>query len=299
MANKRDESANEQGKPAAQGGGGQASISDSDVQKSTEAQEQEGRQAQSPSPDQLIGQPEKSPGNDARRSAETFREAIDKGQLDPQTPGSKSLIGQYEQPGNEARTTAQGSQTTGRGRQEPQVEQMREATQGMADQQARMARNVEQQGRHAATRNAEMAKGGAEMAKGGVEMAKRGMQQAADVSRRQTDATLQMMGMSPAALTELSQASRDDMEAMVESSTRIARDFQEMGMEWMHITQESLRMSMKAANELMECRSMEDLVQTQRHLMKESMDVFLNESSRLLQLSSRLTTDAVNPFRRS
>ncbi|WP_142848762.1 phasin family protein [Telmatospirillum sp. J64-1] len=136
----------------------------------------------------------------------------------------------------------------------------------------------------------------AETAKKASEAGQRGMQQMADLGRSQSDQFRNMLAMANNGYSDMARFSRGDMEALIQSSARLAKGFQEISMEMMQFSQESMRKSLKRANELMECRSVEDMLSLQQDFMKESVDDLLQESAKLLQLSSRMTNDAVQPI---
>ncbi|HLN23777.1 MAG TPA: phasin family protein [Patescibacteria group bacterium] len=117
----------------------------------------------------------------------------------------------------------------------------------------------------------------------------------ADRGLRQAEQAQALMVQPTEIYRELAQHSQADFDAMLQTGTRVARGLQEMSLEVSQFTQQSLRLGMRLANEMMECRSVEDMMAVQRDFMKESLDSFLTESTRLLTLSSRLANDAVAP----
>lgn len=138
---------------------------------------------------------------------------------------------------------------------------------------------------------------GAQAAEETVEATARQAEKAAgDIGRQQAEQMRTVLGASTKAYQEVADYSKDDMEAMIQSGARLAKGFQEMGWEVMNFTQESLRASLRAANDLMECRSVEDIVAVQRNYLKESVDSFLSESAKLLQITSAAADEAVNPI---
>jgi len=98
------------------------------------------------------------------------------------------------------------------------------------------------------------------------------------------------------AVREFTDISHGDVDLLLQSGARLAKGMQDMGWEVMQYTQESLRMSLQAANQMMTCRTAEDWMQLQRNYLKDSVDTFLQESARLLQMSTHVTSDAVSPI---
>ena len=122
------------------------------------------------------------------------------------------------------------------------------------------------------------------------------MNEGAETAQRQSERLQSIMGASTRALQGVTDTSRGDVDAMMQSSARLARGLQEMGWEVMHFTQESIRRGLRAANDMMECRSVEDYVGVQREFMRETVEELMNESAKLLNLSSRAAFDAVDPL---
>lgn len=140
------------------------------------------------------------------------------------------------------------------------------------------------------------AEAGAEAMETGSRMAERGFAQVADLGRRQAESVRSLMGASARAYGDVGNLSRDDVDALVQSSARLAKGVQDMGWEMMQYTQQSLQMGLRVANDLMTCRSVEDMLDVQRNFVRQSVDTFLQESARLLEMSSNVATDAVNPL---
>lgn len=88
-----------------------------------------------------------------------------------------------------------------------------------------------------------------------------------------------------------------NMDAMMQSSVRFAKGMQDMSWEMMQFTQQSLRNSLKAANDLMTCRSIEDMMEIQRDYLRESMDSLLQESARMLEMGSEVASSAIEPIK--
>ncbi|MGE5506496.1 MAG: phasin family protein [Actinomycetota bacterium] len=148
----------------------------------------------------------------------------------------------------------------------------------------------------AAEAGRQAAETGHRAAQGATRTAERGVAQIADFGRRSGDQMRGMMTAGARAYRDMTDVSRDDVDALMQSGARLAKGMQDMSMEMMQYTQNSLRIGMRAANDLMGCRSVEDVVQISRDLVRESVETLLHESARLLELSSQVATDAVSPI---
>lgn len=135
---------------------------------------------------------------------------------------------------------------------------------------------------------------GEKAARAGARMASAAGESAADFGVSQAERMRGILGSSAQAYRDLT--SDGDMDAILQTSARLARGMQDVGWEVMQFSQNSLRMQIKAANDLMSCRSIEDMVQVQRDIMRESVDTFLQESARLLEISSNVASDAMGPL---
>ena len=124
----------------------------------------------------------------------------------------------------------------------------------------------------------------------------RGMQQAAELGRRGSEQMRSFVGMSARTYRDLTDYSRGDADTFMQTGARLARGIQDVGWEVMQFTQNSLRMSMQCANDMMTCRSVEDVVQLQNTFIKSSVDTILQEGARLLELSGNITNEAVSPI---
>lgn len=118
--------------------------------------------------------------------------------------------------------------------------------------------------------------------------------QAAEFGRRQSEQVRSLAEASTRMYGDMASDSRQDVTAMVETGTRLAKGVQDMGWEMLQFSQNSLRLSLKTANDLMACRSVEDVMEIQREFLRESMDNLMQESARILDMSNSVTTEAVS-----
>jgi len=105
-----------------------------------------------------------------------------------------------------------------------------------------------------------------------------------------------LLNASTRACRDMTDLSGGDVDIFMQSGARLAKGVQDMSWEWMQYTQNSLRMGLQAANRMMGCRTIEDLVELQRDFLKDSVDTLLQESARLLEMSSHVANDAVSPI---
>ncbi|MBI2236428.1 MAG: phasin family protein [Magnetospirillum sp.] len=128
-------------------------------------------------------------------------------------------------------------------------------------------------------------------------MATQGISNVTEFGRRSTDQMQQFVTAGARAYRDITDVSKDDVDAIMQTGAKLAKGMQDMTWEVMQYSQHSLRLGMRTANDLMGCRSMEDMMQLGREFMRESVDTFLQESARLLEMSSNVATEAVHPIK--
>lgn len=137
------------------------------------------------------------------------------------------------------------------------------------------------------------AQGAAETAVGaGGRLAQEGLGQASELARRQAEQFRALMGAGTRLYGDLGDVSRGDVDTLMETGARLAKGVQDMGWEVMSYTQQSFQLSLRTANDLMSCRTVEDMVNVQRNFMRQSVDTFLQESAKLLEISGGVADEA-------
>ncbi|MGE5476428.1 MAG: phasin family protein [Bacteroidales bacterium] len=132
-----------------------------------------------------------------------------------------------------------------------------------------------------------------EQTEAGNRLLEQGLDDATDLSRRQAEQARSLLGAGTRLYSDVGEVSRGDVENLIETGARLAKGAQDVGWEVMHYTQQSLQMGMRCANELMTCRTVEDMLQVHRNFVRQSMDTMLQESVRLLELSTGTVQSAV------
>lgn len=130
----------------------------------------------------------------------------------------------------------------------------------------------------------------------GSRLAEQGANQAAEIGRRQSEQVRALLGAGTRLYGDLNETSKEDVDTLMQTSARLAKGVQDMSWEVMYYTQQSLQLSIKTANDLMTCRTVDDLMNLQRNFMRASVDTFLQESAKLLEMSSGVATDAAAPI---
>ncbi|HTH17674.1 MAG TPA: phasin family protein [Magnetospirillum sp.] len=128
-----------------------------------------------------------------------------------------------------------------------------------------------------------------------AETAGQGLNQAAEVARRQAEQARSLLGQGTRLYSDMGELSREDIGGLIESSARLAKGAQDVSWEMLSYTQQSLQMGLKAANEMMTCRTVEDMLNVHRNFMRQSMDSFLQESVKLMEISAGTAGTAAQP----
>lgn len=121
-------------------------------------------------------------------------------------------------------------------------------------------------------------------------MTERAMGQGAEFGRLQQNQMQALFGASRGL------AESGNMDAVMQSRARFAKGMQDLSWEMMQFTQQSLRLSLKTANDMMSCRSVENMLEIQRDYLRESVDTFLEESAKMLEMGTNVATEAVEPI---
>ncbi len=115
--------------------------------------------------------------------------------------------------------------------------------------------------------------------------------------RRQAEQMRSMMAATGARVYgDMREVSRGDVDVLMQTSARLAKGMQDMSWEMMSFTQHSLQLGLKTANDLMTCRTVEDMMAVQSNFMRQSVDTLLQESARLLEMSGSMASEAVHPI---
>jgi hypothetical protein len=81
-------------------------------------------------------------------------------------------------------------------------------------------------------------------------------------------------------------------QAIAQSSRILAHGAGMIALEWFGLRQERLLKNLDAMNELLTCRSVQDVVNVQRSVARESLQSMIENNQRLVQLTTQVTQDA-------
>jgi phasin family protein len=155
----------------------------------------------------------------------------------------------------------------------------------------------------------ETAKAGEQAMRAGVDIARRtadaarenvqsGLNTAVQGFQRVTEQFTQVLGFTGPRAEELARQSSENIEAVSQAGTVLARGFQEVSQEWFGFAQERLTKNIEALGRLAHCRSPQDFIALQSELARDNMQQAIDTSRRLGQVSARIADEAARLVQR-
>ena len=174
-----------------------------------------------------------------------------------------------------------------------QVNRAGNAGQHATEEAARAARAVTDE---AAKVGEQTARAGADMARRGVETAREnleaGLDTAAQSFRRMTDQVTKVLGFNGPQAEELARRSSQNLQAVSQANTVLARGFQEASHEWISLAQERVTKNIDGLNRLAGCRSVQDFVAVQSDLVRDNLGQIIETNKRIAELSRHVAEEA-------
>jgi hypothetical protein len=112
------------------------------------------------------------------------------------------------------------------------------------------------------------------------------------VAQRSNDEFLQVLGLSGQQSEELAQQSSQNVQAIANTSTVLARGFQDIVREWLSFTQSRLDENLDRISALRTCRSIPDLLAQQSDLIRENLEEMIDKGQQIMQRSTEITHEA-------
>ena len=112
-----------------------------------------------------------------------------------------------------------------------------------------------------------------------------GLGTAAEVAQRSTDNVAQLFSLSGKQTQEAAGQAAERMQAVAQSSTAVVRGFQEVSRAVFEMTQNRFQKNVEALTALSRCRSVPEFLAAQTSLIRDNVDLTLENSQRLTQLS--------------
>src|SRR5689334_14998429 len=171
----------------------------------------------------------------------------------------------------------------------PAPETARNAT----DEAARTARTVTDE---AARVGEQSARAGADMARRGTETARdtfqSGLNTANETFQSMSDQFTKVLGFNGPQSEELTRRSSQNLQAVSQASSVLAKGAQEVSHEVLGWVQDRVQKNIDGLGRLAGCRSVQDFVATQSDLMRDGLQQVIDTNKRIAELSVRVTEEA-------
>ena len=162
-----------------------------------------------------------------------------------------------------------------------------------ADEAARTARTVTDE---AARVGEQSARAGADIARRSTETARdtfqTGLNTATETFQRMADQVTKVLGYSGPQSEELARRSSQNLEAVSQASTVLARGAQEVSREVIQLVQDRLQKNVEALNRLAGTRSVQDFVAVQSDLVRDGLSQVIDTNKRIAEVSARIADEA-------
>ena len=113
-----------------------------------------------------------------------------------------------------------------------------------------------------------------------------GLGKASEAAQRSTDNVAQLFSLSGKQTQEAAGQAAERMQAVAQSSTAVVRGFQEVSRAVFEMTQNRFEKNVEALTALSRCRSVPEFLAAQTSLIRDNVDLTLENSQRLTQLSA-------------
>src|SRR3954464_12138458 len=167
-----------------------------------------------------------------------------------------------------------------------------------ADEAARTARTVTDE---AARVGEQTARAGADIVNRSTETARNvveaGLNTATPALQRATDQFTKVLGFSGPQAEQLAHRASENLQAVSQANTVLARGFQEASHEWISLAKERMTKNMDGLNRLAGCRSVQDFVAVQSDLIRDSLWQIIDTNKRVAELSLHVAEEAAGIVR--
>src|SRR3954462_595650 len=162
-----------------------------------------------------------------------------------------------------------------------------------ADEAARTARVVTDEtarvGEQTARAGADVFRSSTETARESVQS---GLNTATQTFQRMTDQFTQVLGFNGPQSEELTRRSSQNLQAVTQASTVLARGAQEVSQEVFGLVQDRLQKNIEAVNRIVGVRSVQDFVAVQSDLVRDGLQQMIDTNKRIAELSVRVADEA-------
>src|SRR3954449_12485777 len=162
-----------------------------------------------------------------------------------------------------------------------------------ADEAARTARTVTDE---AARVGEQTARAGADIANRSTETARdtfqSGLNTASETFQRMSDQVTKVLGFNGPQSEELTRRSSQNLQAVSQASSVLARGAQEVSREVFGLVQNRLQQNVEAVNRIAGARSVQDFVAVQSDLARDTLQQVIETNRRIAEVSLRIADEA-------
>ena len=144
-------------------------------------------------------------------------------------------------------------------------------------------------GEQSARAGADMARRGAETARDTVQS---GVTMASQTFQRLNDQFTQALGFNGPQAEELARRSSQNLQAVSQASSVLARGFQEVSHEVLGLVQDRMTKNIDGLSRLAGCRSVQDFVAVQSDLVRDGLQQVIDTNKRVAEVSVRVAEEA-------
>jgi phasin family protein len=135
------------------------------------------------------------------------------------------------------------------------------------------------------------AEGAQTMARTMQEAVQTSLSTASELARLSTDRTMQLFSPRTADTQSLAEQSSQNLQAVAQAGTVLARGVQDVSREWFELSQKRLQMNLDGLRSLAQCRSVPDFMAAQTSLIRDNLEQTLDTSRRMAELTQQLADE--------
>ncbi len=181
-----------------------------------------------------------------------------------------------------------------------QINKNADAGRHAADEAARTARTVTDE---AARVGEQTARAGADLANQGTEAARNavqaGLNTATETFQRAADQFTKVLGFSGPQAEELARRSSENVQAISQASTVLAKGAQEVSHEWFGFAQERVQKNIDGLSRLAGVRSVRDFIAVQSDLVRDNLQQVIDTNKRVAEVSVRVAEEAARSIQKA